>query len=173
MDHLTLAPSPKLHTFSHPGDTPFASHSTTTGPMCFPDWSQAPSGGYPSPRWGYPGQDRIGYHPARTGWGIPQPGKRWGFPPPAHDRLCLDKLWYGQYSSCDTPQEDCLVFCKIQKLQRETEQIKPCHFCLSIYRPADAKIHSPNYITVSVTRSDEDLNLKDQFKIFVYLLLCI
>ena len=49
------------------------------------DWSQVPSGGYASPMWGrgtpvqdggYPGQVRMRYPLARSGWGTPPPKKQ-------------------------------------------------------------------------------------------------
>ena len=48
-----------------------------------------------------PSQDRMRYLPARTGWGYP--------PPPPQNRLGLDWLRCGRYSSCGFSQEDCLV----------------------------------------------------------------
>ena len=73
--------------------------------------------GIPPARTGVPpGQVRMGYpHPARSGWGTPQPGL--GSPPP-RDRLCLDRLCHGQYTSCGFPQKYCLVLLLILSVKR-------------------------------------------------------
>ena len=77
------------------------------------DYSQVPPqgvpqsqvGGTPILAGGTLSQVRMRYPLARTGWGTPsQTG--WGTP---RDRLCLDILCRGLYTSCGFPQEDCLV----------------------------------------------------------------
>ena len=50
--------------------------------------------------WGTPNQDRMGY---------PQPGQDGVTPPPPPNRVCLDRLCCGRYTSCGFPQENCLV----------------------------------------------------------------
>ena len=47
-----------------------------------------------------PGQVRMVFSLASSGWGTP---------PPPQDRLRLDRLCRGRYTSCGFPQEDCLV----------------------------------------------------------------
>ena len=86
---------------------PFWRGTPATGPRPFP-------GGTPVlGRMGYPpGQVRMGYHPAKTGWDTPSqdgvPPARMRYPLP-RDRLCLDRLCRRRYVSCGFPQEDCLV----------------------------------------------------------------